>query len=91
MADSAFFCTLSHERILAFRRLDAGRFRQCQWTCNLGYLRHTQPSLPAARSPIGGRRPDRPQRPARPPRAWPHQCPRRRGPSFSGQHPCDAV
>jgi folate-binding protein YgfZ len=38
MADSAFFCTLSHEGVLAVRGVDAGKFLQGQLTCNLDYL-----------------------------------------------------
>ncbi|MGF6125878.1 folate-binding protein YgfZ [Pseudomonas frederiksbergensis] len=47
MADSAFFCTLSHEGILAVRGADAGKFLQGQLTCNLNYLSDTQASLGA--------------------------------------------
>jgi folate-binding protein YgfZ len=38
MADSAFFCTLSHEGVLAVRGSDAGKFLQGQLTCNLNYV-----------------------------------------------------
>ena len=47
MADSAFFCTLSHEGVLAVRGADAGKFLQGQLTCNLNYLSDTQASLGA--------------------------------------------
>jgi len=47
MADSAFFCTLSHEGILAVRGPDASKFLQGQLTCNLNYLSDTQSSLGA--------------------------------------------
>jgi folate-binding protein YgfZ len=47
MADSAFFCTLSHEGVLAVRGSDAGKFLQGQLTCNLNYLSDSQASLGA--------------------------------------------
>ncbi|PCR96880.1 folate-binding protein [Pseudomonas sp. FW215-R2] len=47
MADSAFFCTLSHEGVLAVRGADAGKFLQGQLTCNINYLNDTQASLGA--------------------------------------------
>ena len=47
MADSAFFCTLSHEGVLAVRGVDAGKFLQGQLTCNLNYLSDTRASLGA--------------------------------------------
>ncbi|MHC8412587.1 CAF17-like 4Fe-4S cluster assembly/insertion protein YgfZ [Pseudomonas sp. Hz4] len=47
MADSAFFCTLSHEGVLAVRGADASKFLQGQLTCNLDYLSETQASLGA--------------------------------------------
>jgi folate-binding protein YgfZ len=47
MADSAFFCTLTHEGVLAVRGADAGKFLQGQLTCNLNYLSDTQSSLGA--------------------------------------------
>lgn len=47
MADSAFFCILSHEGILAVRGSDASKFLQGQLTCNLNYLSDTQASLGA--------------------------------------------
>jgi folate-binding Fe-S cluster repair protein YgfZ len=54
MADSAFFCTLSHEGVLAVRGADAGKFLQGQLTCNLNYLSDTRASL-GARCPQKGR------------------------------------
>ncbi|WP_085585137.1 MULTISPECIES: folate-binding protein YgfZ [unclassified Pseudomonas] len=47
MADSAFFCTLSHEGVLAVRGADAGKFLQGQLTCNINYLSDSQSSLGA--------------------------------------------
>jgi folate-binding protein YgfZ len=47
MADSAFFCPLSHEGVLAIRGSDAAKFLQGQLTCNLNYLSDTQASLGA--------------------------------------------
>lgn len=47
MADSAFFCPLSHEGVLAVRGPDASKFLQGQLTCNLNYLSDTQSSLGA--------------------------------------------
>ena len=47
MADSAFFCSLSHEGVLAVRGADAAKFLQGQLTCNLNYLSDTQASLGA--------------------------------------------
>ena len=47
MADSVFFCTLTHEGVLAVRGADAGKFLQGQLTCNLNYLSDTQSSLGA--------------------------------------------
>ncbi|MCF5457223.1 folate-binding protein, partial [Pseudomonas syringae] len=34
MAHTAFFCTLSHEGVLAVRGVDASKFLQGQLTCN---------------------------------------------------------
>jgi len=49
MADSAFFCPLSHEGILAVRGSDAGKFLQGQLTCNINYsARNTPAWAPAA-------------------------------------------
>ena len=45
MADSAFFCTLSHEGVLAVIGNDASKFLQGQLTCNLNYLSDTRSSL----------------------------------------------
>lgn len=47
MADSAFFCPLSHEGVLAVRGPDASKFLQGQLTCNLNYLSDNQSSLGA--------------------------------------------
>lgn len=47
MADSAFFCTLTHEGILAVRGPDAGKFLQGQITCNISYLGTNGSSLGA--------------------------------------------
>lgn len=47
MADSAFFCPLSHEGVLAVRGADAAKFLQGQLTCNLNYLNDTHASLGA--------------------------------------------
>src|SRR5476651_1411685 len=47
MADSAFFCTLTHEGVLAVRGTDAAKFLQGQLTCNLNYLSDVQASLGA--------------------------------------------
>ena len=47
MADSAFFCTLSHEGVLAVIGNDASKFLQGQLTCNLNYLSETHSSLGA--------------------------------------------
>ncbi len=53
MADSAFFCTLSHEGILAVRGPDASKFLQGQVTCNLNYLSDSNASLGARCTPKG--------------------------------------
>ncbi len=47
MADSAFFCPLIHDGVLAVRGADAAKFLQGQLTCNLNYLSDTQASLGA--------------------------------------------
>lgn len=47
MAHSAFFCTLSHEGVLAVRGVDAGKFLQGQLTCNLNYLSDEKSGLGA--------------------------------------------
>jgi len=54
MADSAFFCPLSHEGILAVRGSDAGKFLQGQLTCNINYLSLEHSSL-GARCMVKGR------------------------------------
>ena len=54
MADSAFFCLLSHEGILAVRGSDAGKFLQGQLTCNINYLSEEHASL-GARCMVKGR------------------------------------
>ncbi len=54
MADSAFFCPLSHEGILAVRGSDAGKFLQGQLTCNINYLSLEHASL-GARCMVKGR------------------------------------
>ncbi|MGE8361374.1 YgfZ/GcvT domain-containing protein [Pseudomonas sp.] len=53
MADTAFFCTLSHEGLLAVRGPDASKFLQGQLTCNLNYLNDTTSSLGARCTPKG--------------------------------------
>ncbi|PTQ72157.1 hypothetical protein C8K61_10384 [Pseudomonas sp. GV071] len=53
MADSAFFCTLSHEGVLAVRGPDASKFLQGQVTCNLNYLSDSNASLGARCTPKG--------------------------------------
>jgi folate-binding protein YgfZ len=47
MADSAFFCVLSHEGVVAVRGSDASKFLQGQLTCNLNYLDQDHASLGA--------------------------------------------
>jgi folate-binding protein YgfZ len=47
MARTAFYCSLSHEGILAVRGPDAGKFLQGQITCNINYLSANQSSLGA--------------------------------------------
>ncbi|WP_044870608.1 folate-binding protein YgfZ [Pseudomonas sp. LFM046] len=53
MADSAFFCTLTHEGLLAVRGVDAAKFLQGQLTCNLSYLDQATSSLGARCTPKG--------------------------------------
>ncbi|SHL63931.1 YgfZ/GcvT domain-containing protein [Phytopseudomonas punonensis] len=53
MADSAFFCPLTHEGILAVRGPDAGKFLQGQITCNINYLGDSGSSLGARCTPKG--------------------------------------
>ncbi len=47
MADSAFFCPLSHEGVLAVRGVDASKFLQGQLTCNMDYLSDGKATLGA--------------------------------------------
>ncbi|TDV70093.1 folate-binding protein YgfZ [Pseudomonas sp. LP_7_YM] len=47
MADSTFFCPLSHEGVLAVRGADASKFLQGQLTCNMGYLSDAKATLGA--------------------------------------------
>lgn len=47
MSESAFFCTLSHEGVLAVRGVDASKFLQGQLTCNLNYLSDATATLGA--------------------------------------------
>ncbi|QXH36840.1 CAF17-like 4Fe-4S cluster assembly/insertion protein YgfZ [Pseudomonas muyukensis] len=54
MADSAFFCSLTHEGILAVRGSDAGKFLQGQLTCNINYLSDDHAGL-GARCMVKGR------------------------------------
>ena len=51
--DSAFFCSLSHEGLLAVRGPDASKFLQGQLTCNLNYLSADTASLGARCTPKG--------------------------------------
>lgn len=53
MADSAYFCLLTHEGVLAVRGPDAGKFLQGQLTCNLDYLKDGSASLGARCTPKG--------------------------------------
>jgi folate-binding protein YgfZ len=53
MADSAFFCPLTHEGLLAVRGVDATKFLQGQVTCNLNYLDQATSSLGARCTPKG--------------------------------------
>ena len=53
MADTAFYCILSHEGILAVRGPDANKFLQGQVTCNLNYLSDSHSSLGARCTPKG--------------------------------------
>lgn len=64
MADSAFFCSLSHEGVLAVRGADAAKFLQGQLTCNLNYLDDTHASL-GALHPKGAHAVELPDRAAR--------------------------
>lgn len=53
MTDTAFFCVLSHEGVLAVRGPDASKFLQGQLTCNLNYLDVQHSSLGARCTPKG--------------------------------------
>ena len=53
MTDTAFFCVLSHEGVLAVRGPDANKFLQGQVTCNLNYLNAQRSSLGARCTPKG--------------------------------------
>ncbi|SEJ45283.1 hypothetical protein SAMN04244572_04055 [Azotobacter beijerinckii] len=53
MADSAYFCPLVHEGVLAVRGPDADKFLQGQLTCNLNYLKGGSSSLGARCTPKG--------------------------------------
>ena len=53
MADSAFFCPLTHEGVLAVRGPDASKFLQGQLTCNLNYLNDEHAGLGARCTPKG--------------------------------------
>jgi tRNA-modifying protein YgfZ len=53
MTDTAFFCVLSHEGVLAVRGPDASKFLQGQLTCNLHYLDNERSSLGARCTPKG--------------------------------------
>jgi folate-binding protein YgfZ len=53
MADTAFYCLLSHEGVLAVRGVDANKFLQGQVTCNLNYLSAEHSSLGARCTPKG--------------------------------------
>jgi folate-binding protein YgfZ len=51
--DSAFFCVLAHEGLLAVRGPDASKLLQGQLTCNLNYLDEHSASLGARCTPKG--------------------------------------
>jgi folate-binding protein YgfZ len=51
--DSAFFCALTHEGLLAVRGPDASKLLQGQLTCNLNYLDEHSASLGARCTPKG--------------------------------------
>lgn len=53
MTDTAFFCVLSHEGVLAVRGPDASKFLQGQLTCNMNYLNDRRSSLGARCTPKG--------------------------------------
>ncbi len=53
MTDTAFYCALSHEGVLAVRGVDASKFLQGQLTCNLNYIDAEHASLGARCTPKG--------------------------------------
>ena len=53
MTDTAFYCVLSHEGVLAVRGPDASKFLQGQLTCNMNYLNDHRSSLGARCTPKG--------------------------------------
>ncbi|MDR6678328.1 CAF17-like 4Fe-4S cluster assembly/insertion protein YgfZ [Pseudomonas oryzihabitans] len=53
MADSPYFCRLTHEGVLAIRGVDATKFLQGQVTCNLNYLADDQAGLGGRCTPKG--------------------------------------
>lgn len=53
MTDTAYFCVLSHEGVLAVRGPDASKFLQGQLTCNLNYVNAETSSLGARCTPKG--------------------------------------
>ncbi|EXF46185.1 aminomethyltransferase [Pseudomonas sp. BAY1663] len=53
MTDTAYFCVLSHEGVLAVRGPDASKFLQGQLTCNLNYLDADHASLGSRCTPKG--------------------------------------
>ncbi|MBD1553713.1 YgfZ/GcvT domain-containing protein [Pseudomonas typographi] len=53
MANTTFYCPLSHEGVLAVRGSDARKFLQGQLTCNLNYLDEAHAGLGARCTPKG--------------------------------------
>ncbi|MDT3721501.1 folate-binding protein YgfZ [Pseudomonas oryzihabitans] len=53
MADSPYFCRLTHEGVLAIRGVDATKFLQGQLTCNLNYLGDDHAGLGGRCTPKG--------------------------------------
>ncbi len=53
MADSPYFCRLTHEGVLALRGVDATKVLQGQVTCNLNYLADDQAGLGGRCTPKG--------------------------------------
>lgn len=53
MSDSAFFCPLTHEGVIAVRGADAAKFLQGQLTCNINYLTPDSSRLGARCTPKG--------------------------------------